>query len=150
MNLTGIISVVFLSIYSVSTFIGIGSFRCDCTHSKRIVMLLMQPSCPCSSSPEKCCSHNDRYHHDEKDDNENDHEDNCCSLEYQYLDVDQLNIIQSLNHQAKVLLLHIIPFFTTNNLNLNIIEYADAVKNNSPPPTLLKIPLIYKHRQLRL
>ena len=148
MKLTGFISFVFSIIYSVSTFVGIGVFRCDCTHTKRIVMLSVQPSCQCSNSHEKCCSHNDQFHNEEEEDVDCDH--NCCSLEYQYVDVDQLNSKHFHNYQTKVLSLLFFPQFPVHGLNVGIKENVVAVRNNSPPPGLLKIPLIYKHRQLRL
>ena len=141
-----LISFIFLFVYSVSTFVGIGVLRCGCTHSQRIVMMSVHSLCLCSNSPEKCCQHNDQHHEeDEEDDCEND----CCSLEYKYVDVDQLNIKQFHIHPTKVLSLLLFPLLPLNGLNDGIKEYAVAVKNNSPPPGLLKIPLIYKHSQLR-
>jgi len=101
--------------------------------------------------PEKCCPHHDDYQNDEEDEEEkNDCGNNCCSLEYQYVDADQLNKIQSYNHSTKVLSFHSFSHSLAHGLNAQVKECTFAVKNNSPPPELLKIPLIYMHSQLRL
>ena len=148
MKLTGIISVVLLFLYSIFTFVGIGVYRCGCTHTQRLVMISVQPSCQCSGSHEKCCSHNDQCH-DEEDD-EDGCGNNCCAIEYQYVDVDQLNITQVYSHLTKVISLLFFSLLPDNELNGNTQDYTVAVNNHSPPPDLLKIPLIYQHRQLRL
>ena len=147
MKLTGIISAVLLFMYGVSTFVGTGVYHCACTHSQRLVIMSVHLSCQCSSSPETCCPHNDQHHHGEDED---DCGNDCCSLEYQNVDVDQLIGKHFYNHLTKVLSLLFYPFLPVNGLNGNVKEYTFAVNNHSPPPDLLKVPLIYMHRQLRL
>ena len=144
MKLSNVISVVMLLVYSMLTFIDIGIFNCSCTHSLQVVALNVQSTCPpCRNSTENCCPHNEQ--HDEE--NDEDEDDDCCS--YQRVVVDQLNVTQSKSHnsQTKVLTLFILPFF--NHIS-GIIESSAFTKNHSPPPNLLKIPVIYLYGQLRL
>ena len=147
-NLTrfSFISVILLFTYSVSAFMGIGIFSCSCTHSQQLVMMSVHPSCQCSNSVENCCRHNEHHSDDEEDD---DCGDDCCSLVFQYMDVDQLNITKSLNQPTKVLSFLFSPL-SIDGLITSIKECTVAVKNNSPPFGLFKIPLIYMYGQLRL
>ena len=149
MKLTGIISVVLLFIYSISSFVGIGVIHCGCTHSQRLVMMSVHPSCLCSSSVETCCPHNDQYHDDEEEEEE-DCGNDCCFVEYQYVEIDQLNVKHSQNHSTKVLSMFFFPLLPVHGLIDDAKEYTVAVNNHSPPSDFLKIPLIYMHRQLRL
>ena len=142
-----LITVIFLFIYSVSTFVGIGVLRCGCTHSQRIVMMSVHSSCLCNGSLEKCCRHNDHFH---EDDEEDDCENDCCSLEYQYVDVDQLNTKHAQNRTTKILSLLFFPLLSDHGLSAGFKENTIAVNNNSPPPDIFKIPIIYMHGQLRL
>lgn len=149
MKFANIISVILLYFYGASTFVGIGIYNCNCTHSQRMVLLLVQPSCQCDNSAEKCCTHNRHRHSDEHSDEEHDHDD-CCSLVYQYMDIDQLMVTQHHDGQAKVLSLFFTPFSWVNGFTASIGECFAVIKNHSPPPDLLKIPLIYLQGQLRL
>ncbi len=144
MKFTSIISIILLSIYSVSTFVGIGIVRCYCTHSQRLVMMPVQPSCQCCNSSKSCCQTENKQpgkkHNCKKD---------CCSLIYKYVEVDQLSSTQFYDMLTKVLSLLFSPLLSVDDLMVSIKEYA-TIKINSPPPGLLKIPLIYMHGQLRL
>ena len=144
-----IISVILLFVYSVTTFVGIGVFHCGCTQSQGWVV--MATTCPpCSKTAENCCPHGDRHHDEEKNEQENGcQDDDCCSVEYQYLKVDQLNVTHSHDVQAKVLSLFSSPFLSTDGY-INGIRNCYAVIKNHSPPGLLKIPLIYIYAQLRL
>ena len=145
MRLTKIISFILLFVYSMLT-LGIGIYHCGCTHSQQLAMLAINTEClPCSKSAESCCPHSDSYpHHDEENHCQ---DDDCCSLKYQYIDVDQLNIIKQYDVQFKAITLFYLPFTSINN---GIIECSALAKNHSPPPDLFKLPIIYQYRQLLL
>ena len=141
MKLKNIIAVALLLVYSMSTLVGVGIFDCGCTNSQQFVVLNVQTTCPpCSKSTESCCSHSER--HDEKHDDENDEttddDEDCCSLSYQYVVVDQLNITksQSFNNQLKEL-----PLFTLSSASpiSGIKECYALAKNHSPPLIFLKL-----------
>jgi len=130
------------------TFAGIGIFHCGCTQSQGLVVMAVQTTCPaCTTSAKDCCPHND-HHHDEESDGC--HDDDCCSLKYQYLTVDQLSATQCHDIQPKVLSLFFSSFLSVDGFTAGVRECFTIVKNHSPPPDLLKIPLIYIHDQLRL
>ena len=149
MKISNIISVILLSVYSIATFSGIGIYDCNCTHSKRLVLMFFQPSCQCVATTESCCSHHHHQDSDEHpDDEQNNHED-CCFLVYQHIDIDQLTVAQHHDFQAKILSLFFSPFLWIENFTEGINDCFAVFKNHSPPP-LLKIPLIYFQGQLRL
>ena len=145
MRLTKTISFVLLFVYSMLT-LGIGIYYCGCTHSQQLAVLAVNTECPpCSKSVESCCPHSDSQpHQDEENSCQND---DCCSLEYQYIDVDQLNIAKSYSAQFKTATLFSLPLASINN---GIKECSSLAKNHSPPPDLFKPPIIYLHRQLLL
>jgi len=140
-------SVILLLTYSVSTFVGIGVNHCGCTHSQRIVMMSVARSCICSNSIETCCPHNDHYSEGVKKD---DCGSDCCSLEYQYVEIDQMSVKQSNNHSAKDSSLFVLPFLSVHGWNASFNTRALAANNNSPPDDLFKISVVYLHMQLRL
>ena len=153
MKVRCIISVVLLFVYSVMTFVGIGIFRCGCTQSQQLVVMSVQTACPpCSSSTESCCPHSDQYQHEKDDDRENGCQENdCCLLEYQYMEVDQLLVAHFQDIRAKALSLVFFPVISVYyGMTTTFNECTVNVKNNSPPRDLLKVPLIYLHAQLRL
>lgn len=145
MELKNIISSLALAlIYSTLTFVGVGIYYCGCTQSQQLTVLAIQTECqPCSSAAESCCSHGDP-----QQDRENDcGDDDCCLLAYQYVSVDQLYVTQQYNDHAKILTLFSLPFV---GLASSVRESFFTTKIHSPPPNLLKISVIYLHRQLRL
>ena len=151
MKLTGIISVVLACIYSVSNVVGIGVIHCGCTHSQRMVMWSLHPACMCNESDEDCCAHNE--HHENKDNDPEDfgcRDNDCCSLKYQFVDVDQLNATHCYDYFTKILSLFFFPLLSVHLLLDNMQQWDATIKNNSPPAGILKIPLIYMNRQLRL
>jgi len=109
-------------------------------------MMSVLPSCQYSDFVESCYPHNELHSDEEEDD---DCGNDCCSLLYQFIDVDQLNVIQSNNQPTKVLSFLFFPL-SIDGLITDIKESAVTVKNNSPPSGLFKIPLIYMYGQLRL
>ena len=146
MKLRNVISVVLLFVYGMLTVTGIGVSYCNCTQSQQLVMLAVHTACPqCSKKADTRCSHSDGHHHDEKNDCK--HDDDCCSFSIQYVDVDRLNFTNLNNSPSKSLTLFSLPAVVQI---AGVSELSVFVKNNSPPPDLLKIPLIYLHRQLRL
>ena len=145
MKLTGIISIIMLTTYSLLTYVGVGVYHCGCTHSERLVMMAFQPVCPCNNSAEDCCTHHDSHHNDENDCGDED----CCSLAYQRIEVDQLYGAQFQDVQVKVLSLFFSPVTLVDCFVTGIEERFIQIKNHSPPG-LLKIPIIYLHSQLRL
>ena len=149
MKLTGIISVILACIYSASTIVGIGVIRCGCTHSQRLVMLSFYPSCLCSSSDEDCCAHNENHHDDHVHEDFGCMDNDCCSLVYQYMDVDQLNVSYIHDYPTKNVTSLFFPLLSVDILMDNMQQCVATIKNNSPPG-ILKIPLIFMHRQLRL
>ena len=142
MKINSITSVILLIVYSLSSLVGIGIFHCGCTNSQQLVFFTVKDaSCPlCTKSADVCCSHNEPHHDEENDE----HEDGCCSLEYQYVDADQLIFTQFNDAKAKILTL--LPL-SADCLITSIKECFAFTKIHSPP---LKIPLIYLHAQLRL
>lgn len=147
MKFANVISIILLFVYSMLTFLGIAIYHCSCTHSQGLVVMAIQTGCPpCSSSAENCCSHNG-HHHDEDNDCE---EGDCCSLDYQYLKIDQLKVDQFHNSHLKVFSLLFSPFLSVDDFTIGIKDDFAAIKNHSPPSGLLKIPLIYMYAQLRL
>ena len=150
MSLTKITSALILLVYSMLTIIRIGVFYCGCTQSQQFVVVSAQSTCPpCSSSSEGCCQHNDHYGdknaHEEED--EDDEEEACCSLAFQYVEIDQLKVNQPYIEQAREMTIFALPYA---NLISNVKERWLLTKIHSPPPNLLKIPVIYVYGQLRL
>jgi hypothetical protein len=127
------------------TFVGVGIIHCGCTHSQQLVLLVVQNKCPCSTSAENCCPHSDQHHDEENDCQDED----CCSLVYQHIEVDQLNVTQFHDVQVKFLSLLFSTFLPIEGFISGVNECFSEIKNHSPPG-LLKIPLIYAHSQLRL
>ena len=147
MNINGIISVILLFVYSAATFVGVGFFRCGCTHSQGWFVMAQATCPPCSGSTDDCCPHNDQHHNEEKKCQDKD----CCSVEYHHLNVDQLNVAQFKILPAKILALLFSSFLSVHEVFIaGIKECSVIVNNNSPPPDLFKIPLIYLNGQLRL
>ena len=148
--MSNIISVILLSVYSVAAFSGIGVYNCNCTHTKRLVLMFFQPSCQCNTSIESCCPHHhDDQHSDNHHDDQQPEHDACCFLIYQPINTDQLTVSQHDDIQAKILSLFFSPLVWIENFTAGVNDGFAAVKNHSPPP-LLKIPLIYWQGQLRL
>jgi hypothetical protein len=111
--------------------------------------MFVQPSCQCENSAGKCCSHTHHLPSDEHHDEEQTEHDDCCSLVYQHIDIDQLTVAHHYDIQAKVLSLFFSPFLWIENFATGVNECFAVFKNHSPPP-LIKIPLIYLQGQLRL
>ena len=143
-----LITIIFLLVYSVSTFVGIGVIRCGCTHSQRLVMMSVQPSCLCSASVETCCSHHEQY--DDDAEAEETCGEECCFIAYQYVEADQLNTKHFHNHSTKVLSLLFSPLLPMQGFGAGFKECTFAVNINSPPTEIFKIPIFYLHQQLRL
>ena len=147
-KLTGVILLFF---YGVSTFVGIGVFHCGCTDSQRVVVLTAQNGCFCSNLNDECCPHSEqhqRHHHEEESGCEHDHE--CCTFVYQYVDIDQMIVKQGNDRSTKTFSYYSFSFLSINGWINDIKKCGIAVKNNSPPPFLRKIPIIYLFAQLRL
>jgi len=126
--------------------LGVGIYFCGCTHSQQLAVLAINTECPsCSKSAESCCPHSDNYPHQDEENSCQD--DGCCSLEYQYIDVDQLNATKQYNAQFKAIILFYLPFASINN---GIKESSAFATNHSPPPDLFNPPIIYLHSQLLL
>jgi len=139
--------IIVLFVYSMLTFVGVGIFHCGCTHSQGLVVMAVQTACPpCTGTTESCCSHNDQYH---DDDTSNCEDEDCCTVEYQFLDVDQLNVSQFHEVKAKVVSLAFSPFLLFDSFYSAVSERFIEIKNNSPP-VLFNIPFIYMYAQLRL
>ena len=149
MNITNIISTILLSIYSIATFSGIGIYNCNCTHTKRLVLMFVQPSCQCETTAGHCCSHDHQQCSDEHHDKEVDGHDDCCFPVPQNIDIDQLTVVKQFDIQEKVLSLFFSSSVLTNDFISGINACFTVFKNHSPP-TLLKIPIIYLQSQLRL
>jgi hypothetical protein len=151
MRPANIISIILLVIYSVSTIVGIGIIRCGCTHSQRLVMMYLHPSCLCRASNDDCCQHNSQ-HHDEQNQNcePGYHEKDCCTFVLKHVDIDHLNVTQYNDHPTKIITLLFSPLVSVDVLMDSIKEYAGFIKNNSPSAVILKIPLIYAYSQLLL
>ena len=147
MKLNRIISFVLLFIYVMMTVVGVGFLRCGCTDSQRVTVMSFHPSCLCSDSTNECCQHNDQHHDEDEDDDCQDED--CCSFVYKMADTDHLNVAYNNDYQSKLTSLLFLPLLSVYGFMDGVKESAD-VKNNSPPYILLKIPLIYLYRQLRL